>query len=127
MDYENTLLEALGIETVSLEQDRVIMTMPVDHRTHQPAGLLHGGANIALAESAASIGAFLNVDAAKYNVFGIEINANHVKSKREGNVTATAEPVHKGKTTMVWQIRITDEHGNLICLSRCTIGIVPKK
>lgn len=127
MDYNNTLIEALGIETVSLEKDQVVMTMPVDGRTHQPAGFLHGGANVALAETAASIGAFFNVDPEKFNVFGIEINANHIKSKRGGTITAKAEPVHKGKTTMVWEIRITDEDDNLICISRCTIGIVPKK
>ncbi|SFA91729.1 uncharacterized domain 1-containing protein [Lentibacillus halodurans] len=127
MNFNNTLMEALGIETVSLDTDQVVMTMPVDRRTHQPAGFLHGGANVALAESAASIGAFLNVDPEKFNIFGIEINANHIKSKREGTVTAKAEPVHKGKTTMVWEISITDEHDNLICISRCTIGIVPKR
>src|SRR5699024_5981055 len=127
MVFENTLMEALGIETVSLDKDQVVMTMPVDPRTHQPAGFLHGGATVALAESAASMGAFLNVDQETFNVFGIEINANHIKSKREGTVTATAEPIHKGRTTMVWSISITDEHDNLICTSRCTIGIVPKK
>ncbi|QKY69764.1 hotdog fold thioesterase [Lentibacillus sp. CBA3610] len=127
MDDHNTLMDALGIETVSAEKDQVIMTMPVDKRTHQPAGFLHGGANVALAETAASVGAFLNVDPERFNVFGLEINANHIKSKREGTVTAKAEPLHKGKTTMVWQIRITDENDNLLCISRCTIGIVPKK
>ncbi|HLS09689.1 hotdog fold thioesterase [Lentibacillus sp.] len=127
MVFENTLMEALGIETVSLDKDQVVMTMPVDPRTLQPAGFLHGGATVALAESAASMGAFLNVDQETFNVFGIEINANHIKSKREGTVTATAEPIHKGRTTMVWSISITDEHDNLICTSRCTIGIVPKK
>lgn len=127
MEFENTLMETLGIKTVSLDQDQVVMTMPVDHRTRQPAGFLHGGANVALAESAASIGATLNIDQEKFNVFGIEINANHIKSRREGTVTATAEPIHKGRTTMVWHISITDEHENLICMSRCTIGIVPKK
>lgn len=126
MEYNDTLMEALGIETVSLENDQVVMTMPVDGRTHQPAGFLHGGANVALAETAASVGAILNVDPDKFNVFGLEINANHIKSKRGGTVTAKAESLHKGRTTMVWEIRITDEHDNLICISRCTIGIVPK-
>lgn len=103
------------------------MTMPVDHRTHQPAGFLHGGASVALCETAASIGAFLHVDSEKYHVFGIEINANHVKSKREGKVTAFATPLHIGRTTMVWDIKVKDEQDALICVSRCTVGVVPKK
>lgn len=127
MTFENTLMETLGIELVSLDKNLVILTMPVDKRTRQPAGYLHGGANVALAESAASIGAFAHIDPEKQNVFGIEINANHIKSKREGTVTAKAEPLHTGKTTMVWEIKIVDETDNLICISRCTIGIVPKK
>ncbi|HLR81214.1 MAG TPA: hotdog fold thioesterase [Bacillota bacterium] len=127
MDLEHTLLHSLGIKTVTLNQDQVILTMPVDARTHQPAGFLHGGASVALAETAASIGAYLNVDSEKMNVFGIEINANHIKSKRDGIVTAEATPLHIGKTTMVWNINITDEDHNLISVSRCTIGVVPKK
>ncbi|WP_047979665.1 PaaI family thioesterase [Ornithinibacillus contaminans] len=127
MEFKNTLMESLGIEVVSLEKNLVEMTMPVDSRTHQPLGFLHGGANVALAESAASIGACLHVDLNQYHVFGIEINANHVKSKRDGMVTAKAEPIHIGKTTMVWEVNIRDEEENLLCISRCTIGIVPKK
>ncbi|MBP1950316.1 hotdog fold thioesterase [Virgibacillus litoralis] len=127
MDLSNTLMESLGIEVSSLDKNLVTMTMPVDHRTHQPAGFLHGGANVALAESAASIGAYMNVTPEEFNVFGIEINANHVKSKREGIVTAKGTPVHIGKTTMVWEINIVDENDDLICISRCTIGVVPKK
>ncbi|GAA0428541.1 hotdog fold thioesterase [Lentibacillus halophilus] len=126
MDVSNTLIEALGMRVQSLDKDLVVMTMPVDHRTHQPAGFLHGGANVALAESAASIGAYNNSDPDQYRVFGIEINANHVKSKRDGTVTARAKPLHKGNRTMVWEIRITDENDQLVCVSRCTIGIVPK-
>lgn len=124
MDISQTLLHSLGIEVISLEKHCVKMTMPVDHRTHQPAGYLHGGASVALAETAASVGATLHTDLQKYNVFGIEINANHVKSKREGIVTAKATPLHIGKSTMVWEINITDEEDNLICISRCTVGIV---
>src|SRR5690625_2919806 len=103
------------------------MTMPVDERTYQPAGFLHGGASVALAETAASVGAYIRVDQEKYNVFGIEINANHVKSKRDGIVTAIAKPLHVGRTTMVWEIKIVDEAEDLICISRCTIGVVPKR
>lgn len=126
MDINNTLIESLGIEVVSLDKNQVQMTMPVDERTRQPAGFLHGGASVALAESAASVGAYLNVDPEEANVFGLEINANHMKSKREGIVTAKAIPRHIGKTTMVWEIDITDEQNNLICVSRCTIGVISK-
>lgn len=125
--YNDTLLEALGIEVISAQKEEVVLKMPVDNRTHQPAGFLHGGASAALAETAASIGAFLQVDQEKYNVFGIEINANHMRSKREGEVIAKATPLHVGKTTMVWQINILDEQEKLICVSRCTIGVVPKR
>lgn len=127
MDLSQTLLESLGIEVVSLDKQLIVLTMPVDRRTHQPAGFLHGGASVALAETAASIGAILQVDSEKFNVFGIEINANHVKSKRDGVVTAEATPLHIGHTTMVWEINITDENSDLICVSRCTVGVVPKK
>lgn len=127
MEVQQTLLGSLGIEVVSLEKDSVKLTMPVDHRTHQPAGFLHGGASVALAETAASIGATLHVDLAETNVFGIEINANHIKSKRDGIVTANATPLHIGKSTMVWNVHITDEQDELICVSRCTVGVVPKK
>ncbi|WP_217589137.1 PaaI family thioesterase [Lentibacillus saliphilus] len=127
MSLDNTLMKSLGIEVVSLDRNLVELTMPVDDRTKQPAGYLHGGASVALAETAASVGASLHVDLADYLVFGIEINANHIKSKREGIVTAKAVPVHTGKTTQVWEIKITDEDEQLICISRCTIGVVPKK
>ncbi|WP_138420288.1 hotdog fold thioesterase [Aquibacillus sediminis] len=127
MDFSNTLMESLGIETVRVEKNNVELKMPVDARTHQPMGVLHGGASVALAETAASIGAFLHVDPIKFNVFGIEINANHIKSKRDGWVLGRATPIHIGKTTMVWEIKIVDEEEQLIAISRCTIGIVPKK
>jgi len=127
MDFSETLLASLGIKVVSLDKDLVVLTMPVDHRTHQPAGFLHGGASVALAETAASIGAILHVDSETFNIFGIEINANHIKSKRNGLVTAEAKPLHVGQSTMVWEINITDENSDLICISRCTVGVVPKK
>lgn len=127
MQTENTLLQSLGIKIISAEKERVILEMPVDERTHQPAGFLHGGASAALAETAASIGAFLHVDPEKMNVFGIEINANHVRAKRDGIVTAEAIPLHIGKSTMVWETSIKDEKNRLICVSRCTIGVVPKR
>lgn len=123
----NKLLTALGIETITLEKDLVVMTMPVDERTHQPTGYLHGGASVLLAETAASIGGFLNVDQENQAVFGVEINANHIKSKQTGLVTATATPLHRGKTTMVWDIKITDETDSLVCVSRCTLGVVQRR
>ncbi|WP_082233527.1 hotdog fold thioesterase [Halobacillus massiliensis] len=128
MDFslKNTLMESLGIEVESATPSEVIMSMPVDHRTHQPMGFLHGGASVALAESAASIGAFLNIDPEKQQVFGIEINANHVKSVRTGKVAGKAVPLHIGKATMVWEIKITDEKDQLISVSRCTIGVVAR-
>jgi 1,4-dihydroxy-2-naphthoyl-CoA hydrolase len=124
---ENHMMKTLGIEMVELEKDKVVMTMPVDDRTRQPFGLLHGGASVVLAESAASFGTVLNIDTDKQLAVGLEINANHVRSKRDGIVTATAVPVHRGRTTMVWDIRITDESDRLICISRCTVAIVPKR
>lgn len=123
----NTLMKSLGIEMLKIDKDEVILSMPVDERTHQPAGFLHGGASVLLAETAASLAGFQNINQETHLVFGIEINANHIKSKREGMVTASATPVHLGKTTMVWNIHITDENNELISISRCTLGVVPKK
>lgn len=124
---ENTLMQALGMEITEANKEQVKIRMPVDSRTHQPMGFLHGGASVALAESAASIGAFLNIDSKTHQVFGVEINANHIKSARDGFVTGTAIPAHLGKNTMVWEIEIVNEQQELICLSRCTIGVVPLK
>lgn len=115
------------MELVSSEKESVMMTMPVDERTRQPAGFLHGGASVALAETAASIGASLHVNLEEEAVFGIEINANHIKSKRDGLVTAKAKPLHIGKRTMIWGINIVDEEDQLICVSRCTIGVISKR
>lgn len=122
-----SLMEALGIEIITMEKEKVVLSMPVDERTHQPAGFLHGGASVLLAETAASIAGFLNINQENENVFGLEINANHVRSKREGTVIATATPFHIGKTTMVWEIKITDEREKLVCISRCTLGVVKKR
>lgn len=122
----NTLMDALGIQMVSQEKDYVVMTMPVNGATRQPFGLLHGGASVALAESAASVGTWLNVNQDRQAAVGIEINANHIRSKRDGVVTATATPLHKGRTTMVWDVKIRDEDGKLICVSRCTVGVIDR-
>ncbi|SDE56218.1 hotdog fold thioesterase [Sporomusa acidovorans] len=125
--YKDTLIEALGIQVIEIDDKQVVATMPVNTATRQPFGRLHGGASVALAETAASLGTyyFINKDA-EYAV-GIEINANHVRGKTDGIVTAVAKPVHRGRTIMVWNIRIHDEAGNLICISRCTMGVFPKK
>ena len=127
MDLRNTLMGALGIEIVEASKGKVIATMPVDQRTHQPMGLLHGGASVALAETVASLGGLLLVDGEKETVVGLEINANHLKGKRDGVVTATGTVLHKGKKTMVWEIKITDEENELICISRCTLAVIQIK
>jgi 1,4-dihydroxy-2-naphthoyl-CoA hydrolase len=118
-----TLVKTLEIEVVETSKDRVVAKMPIQPKVHQPFGFLHGGASVALAETVASIGAYLNVAENGENAFGLEINANHIRPKRDGVVTATATPLHRGKTTHVWDIQITDEAGKLICVSRCTVAI----
>lgn len=120
------LVTHLGIEFTEVGDDYLKARMPVDHRTHQPMGLLHGGASVALAETMGSAGAFLAVDHAKYNVVGLEINANHIRGVRSGFVIGTARPLHIGKTTQVWEIRITDEADKLVAISRLTIAILTK-
>lgn len=118
--------DTLGIELKELTRERVVATMPVDDRTRQPFGILHGGASVALAETVASLGGTMNVDLEKYNVVGVEINANHLRAKTDGVVTGTATPVHIGRSTQVWEIRIVDEQERPICISRCTLAVVPK-
>ncbi|MFZ5648570.1 MAG: hotdog fold thioesterase [Bacillota bacterium] len=121
---KNSIVGLLGISSEVLTPDLVVMTMPVDARTHQPLGLLHGGASVVLAETAASTGTYLNLNPQKQLPVGLEINANHLRSKRSGLVKARAIPLYKGRTTMVWEIKITDEEEKLICISRCTMAIV---
>ncbi|MDR4889397.1 hotdog fold thioesterase [Fredinandcohnia sp. QZ13] len=121
---ENTLVQALGITLEEVTPERVIATMPVDERTRQPFGVLHGGASVALAETVASIGTYNLVDKESEGCAGLEINANHIRAKRDGVVKAIGTPLHKGKTTMVWDIKIVDEEENLICVSRCTMAIL---
>jgi uncharacterized protein (TIGR00369 family) len=123
---KETLLSTLGIEVVEASKERVVARMPITARVHQPFGLLHGGASVALAETVASTGAWMNIDQEKQHVVGIEINANHLRSKRDGVVTATATPVHVGRSTQVWEVRIADELGRMVCISRCTLAAVPK-
>jgi len=127
LETHQTLVEALGMEILTLEKGNVIATMPVDHRTRQPFGLLHGGASVALAETVASIGAYELVDKETEVVAGLEINANHIKSKKDGFVTAVGTVLHQGRTTQVWDIKIKDEADKLICVSRCTIAVIKRK
>ena len=117
----------LGIEVIEIGADRVVARMPVDDRTRQPFGILHGGASLALAETVASFGAVARIDREKFFAVGQEINANHLRSKSDGVVTATATPVHVGRTSQVWSVEIADERGRLICVSRCTLAIVPRE
>ncbi|WP_438824238.1 hotdog fold thioesterase [Bacillus sp. JJ1562] len=124
---ENTLIQALGITIEEVTSERVIATMPVDERTRQPFGVLHGGASVALAETVASVGTYNLVDKETEGCAGLEINANHIRAKRDGIVKAIGTPLHKGKTTMVWDIKIVDEDENLICVSRCTMAILKLK
>ena len=120
---EETLMGVLGIEILSMTADRAVATMPVHSATHQPYGMLHGGASVALAETIASAATFNLIDQETELAFGLEINANHIRAKKEGIVTAIATPLHKGRTTMVWDIKIVDEEERLICVSRCTVAI----
>lgn len=125
-DGARNLGETLGMKFVELTPARVSATMPVDERTRQPYGILHGGASVALAETVASVAGALNVDLDRFNVVGVEINANHVRAKRDGTVTGTATPIHIGRSTQVWSITIVDEEQRTICVSRCTLAVVPK-
>lgn len=120
------LADALGIEIVELTRERVVATMRVDDRTRQPFGILHGGASVALAETVASLGAVMNVNLETSTAVGLEINANHLRAKRDGVVRATATPFHVGRSTQVWDIRIVDEQDRPVCVSRCTLAVVPR-
>jgi 1,4-dihydroxy-2-naphthoyl-CoA hydrolase len=124
---KNTLGEHLGMEYTEIGDDFLIGRMPVDHRTHQPMGLLHGGASVALAETLGSVAATMFLDLEKQYCVGLEINANHIKSVRSGFVYGKASAVHIGRRTQVWEIRITSEVGDLVCLSRITMAVLDRK
>jgi 1,4-dihydroxy-2-naphthoyl-CoA hydrolase len=121
-----TLIANLGIVFTAIGEDFIRGTMPVDARTVQPYGLLHGGASVALAETLGSMGAAMCVDAAEYQCVGQEINANHVRAARSGLVTGTARPVHIGGRTHVWSIEILNDAGQLVCISRITMAIIKR-
>lgn len=124
---KNTLMETLNIKYIDAGADYLIATMPVNPSVHQPMGLLHGGASVALAESVGSAASFLFVNGEHSEVRGIEISANHLKAKREGIVTATAKIIHKGRSIHLWEIRITDEKDSLISLCKLTTMVLPKR
>ena len=124
---KDTMAEHIGIEWVEIGDDFVRARMPVDQRTSQPYGLLHGGASCVLAETIGSIGSALVVDHTKFVCVGLEINANHVRSAREGRVTGIASPLHLGSNTHVWDIKIYDEVQKLVCISRLTVAVIPRK
>ena len=124
---KNTLMETLSIEFIDVGEDFLTAKMPVDSRVHQPMGLLHGGASVALAESVGSSATMLFLDPEKFEVRGIEISANHLKSKRAGTVFATAKIIHKGRSLHLWEIRIVDEQDQLISLCKLTNMVLPKR
>jgi 1,4-dihydroxy-2-naphthoyl-CoA hydrolase len=123
----NTMVDNLGIVYTTIGEDYLEAKMPVDRRTHQPLGLLHGGASVALAETLGSVAAMCCLDTDLQYGVGLEINANHVKSVRDGFVIGKVKPIHVGKKTHVWEIRITTEKNELVCVSRITMAIIDKK
>jgi 1,4-dihydroxy-2-naphthoyl-CoA hydrolase len=132
VDYLNafskgTLAEHLGIVFITIGDDFLEATMPVDSRTHQPMGLLHGGASVALAETLGSVAATLCVDATKQFCVGLEINANHIRGVQSGFVTGITKPIHVGKKTQVWEIKIVNEQKELVCISRITMAVLDRK
>ena len=123
---KNTLMETLNIEFIDIGEDFVTAKMPVNSKVHQPDGILHGGATVALAESVGSVASQILLDSSKFFIRGIEISANHLKSIREGEVFAKATFIHKGRTTQLWDIRVTDSDNNLISLVKLTTIALPK-
>ena len=124
---KNNLGEHLGIVFTELGDNYIKATMPVDHRTQQPYGLLHGGASVALAETIGSVASAMVIDTDKNICVGLDINANHVRGVRSGFVTGIAKPVHIGSSTHVWEIKIYDEQEKLVCISRLTVSILAKR
>lgn len=123
---KNTLIEYLGIEYLEIGDDFLKARMPVDNRTKQPAGLLHGGASVALAETLGSVAAGLCVNTALKAVVGLEINANHIRPATGGWVVGVTKPIHVGNTTQIWETKIYNEHNKLVCVSRLTVANIDK-
>jgi 1,4-dihydroxy-2-naphthoyl-CoA hydrolase len=124
---KNTMAQVLGMEFIEIGEDYLKLQMPVNQHTHQPYGILHGGASAALAETVGSVASSMCINNEKQICVGMEINCNHVRAKRDGKVIATALPLHLGATSHIWDIRITDEHSKLICISRLTMAILKKR
>jgi len=124
---ENTLVDYLGIEVIELGEDYLVAKMPVDQRTHQPMGLLHGGASVVLAETIGSIAASFTVNQKLQHCVGLEINANHIRSVSSGYVFGRTKSIHLGKRTQIWEINITNEEDKLVCISRLTMAVIDKK
>jgi 1,4-dihydroxy-2-naphthoyl-CoA hydrolase len=125
--FEGTLIGHLGMQAEKLDPAEVIFTMPVDQRTVQRFGILHGGASVALAETVASVGATLHIDLNTHFAVGLEINANHIKSVSKGSVKAIGKPVHVGRSTQIWEIKIYNDEQKLCCISRCTMSVNAKR
>lgn len=124
---KNTLVEHLNIEVIGFTTDSLIGTMPVDHTTHQPFGLLHGGASVVLAETLGSIASNLSLDNKTHYAVGLDINANHIRSVKEGLVKGVSTIIHKGRSTHIWEIKIYNDREDLICISRLTMAIVERR
>lgn len=124
---KNTMMEHLDIRITEIGDDFISGSMPVDHRTKQPAGLLHGGASVVLAETLGSVAAYMVVDPEQYSCVGLDINANHLRAVKDGRVIGTARPIHLGATTHVWSIEIKDEKGRMVCISRLTMAVLQRK
>jgi 1,4-dihydroxy-2-naphthoyl-CoA hydrolase len=124
---KGTMSEHLGMQFAELGDNYLKVTMPVDHRTMQPYGLLHGGASVALAETIGSVASALVIDHSKWLCVGLEINANHIRSTKAGLVTGTCTPIHIGASTHVWDIKIHDEQNKLICICRLTVAILKRR
>ena len=122
---KKTIAHPLGIEYIEVGDNYIIARMPVDHRTHQPFGLLHGGASVVLAETIGSLASYLTLpDPTKQQAVGLDINANHIRGVKNGWVYGKATPIHIGRSTHVWEIKITNEAGKLVCISRLTMAII---
>ncbi|MCR9013722.1 hotdog fold thioesterase [Aquiflexum gelatinilyticum] len=124
---ENTMTDFLDINFTKIGEDYLEATMPVNAKTKQPLGLLHGGANVVLAETLGSVAATLTIDTTKQYCVGLEINANHLKSVKEGSVTGITKPIHLGKKTQVWEVKIYTDQGDLSCISRITMAVIDKR
>ena len=122
---KNTLVELLDIRFEAFDDDSLTASMVVDPRTHQPYGLLHGGASVVLAETLGSTASYLCIDSRRFYCVGLEVNANHLRGLRSGRVTAVARPLHLGRTTQVWDIRLSGDDGKLSCVSRLSMAVVP--